>query len=445
MVAKTYKLVLVIALLFALLIPNGAKASYIIIQDAEIEEVIKSYTSPLFKAAGLNPEDLTIFLVQSDEINAFATSGNRIFVFTGLILNSKKYTELTGVLAHETAHIAGGHLVRLYDNMSLMGRNSLISTILGGIAAVATGRADVGMAIAMGGSSISQKSFLKYRRSEEHIADEIAVEILNKTNGSIQGLYDMMKTISTKERFRNAPDSYLSSHPVSNDRLLFLENAIKNHGPGKVDTKTQNEFVVIQTKLAAFLMDPDKSLEIFTKNTYADRYGRIIALFRKHEIKKAIEELDQLIAENPTVPYLYELKGQILFENGRVKDSIEPYQKAHKLDKHPLIRLSLAQAEIEVGDEKILEKTLNDLKKIVAVDGENARAFRYMAICAGKLKNFPYADYYMAEYNFILKNYNESFKQASRAEASIPTGSITWQRIQDIIDLSKSQIKKGNK
>ncbi len=449
MVAKTYKvrgIFVALAFLSVLFYANTA-ASFIVISDAEIEKVIEGYTTPLFKAAGLDPSDLQIYILQDSEINAFATNGNRIFVNTGLILKAKNYTELVGVLAHETAHISGGHIVRLYDNISVAGRNSLISTILGGIAAVATGRPDVGIAVAMGGMTASQNTFLSYRRGEEHIADQIAVDILKKTGGSISGLHGMLKTLQSEERFRDNPNAYISTHPLSSDRLLFLEETIKNNGGGKLDNKKQNEFAIIQTKLAAFLGDPDKILEVLKGNTYPERYGRAIAYFRKHEIEKALTELDSLIKENPNIPYLYELKGQILFENGRVAESIAPYKKAYELLKHPLIRLSLAQAEIEAGNKENLPKTIADLKKIVAKDTENARAYRYLAIASGKIDDITYAAYYMAEYNFILKKYNEALVQARRAEKSIPIGTVIWQRLQDIIDISKNQInkKKANK
>ncbi len=444
MVAKAYKIIKLYFFIFsiALLCINHASANYVIVQDAEIEDMLRGYTEPLYKAAGLHPEDLKIYLIQDNTINAFATSGNRIFVYSGLILNAKSYTEVVGVLAHETAHIAGGHLVRLYDNLAVAGRNSLISTILGGIAAIASGRADVGVAVAMGGSDVAQKSFLHYRRSEENIADRIAVDILNKTDGSIQGLLDMMKTLQTQERFVNTHNNYLSTHPISSDRIAFLENEIKANGGGKIDQEKQKQFVIIQTKLAAFTGDPDKILEILKGDSYAERYGRAIAYFRKHEIKKSLAEIDSLIKDYPNIAYLYELKGQVLFENGRVKESIAPYKKAYELNPHHLIRLSLAQAEIEQGDKKDLENARDALKKIIMMDRDNSSAYRYLAIASGKLDDLPHAAYYMAEYNFIIKRYKLALEQAERAEKGIKMGTVTWQRLMDIIDISKKQIKK---
>ncbi len=90
----------------------GEAAAQSLIRDAEIEDTLRVYTDPLLVAAGLRPEDIDIYIVGDDSVNAFVAGGQNIFVHTGLILAADNPNEVIGVLAHETAHIAGGHLVR---------------------------------------------------------------------------------------------------------------------------------------------------------------------------------------------------------------------------------------------------------------------------------------------------------------------------------------------
>ena len=83
------------------------------VYDTEIEIIIRLYTTPVFSAAGIEPGAVRIHLVRSDEPNAFVARGQRLFVTTGLLQAAENPGQVIGVLAHETGHIAGGHLARL--------------------------------------------------------------------------------------------------------------------------------------------------------------------------------------------------------------------------------------------------------------------------------------------------------------------------------------------
>jgi len=96
------------------LAPVAARAQDLpLIRDAEIEGLMRLYTGPLFDAAGLTRASVNVNLIDSPGINAFVADGQRIFIYTGLLTGAKTPNEVIGVLAHETAHIAGGHLTRL--------------------------------------------------------------------------------------------------------------------------------------------------------------------------------------------------------------------------------------------------------------------------------------------------------------------------------------------
>src|SRR5262249_7733924 len=95
--------------LFAAETASAQQRGPALIRDAEIEDTLRVYTDPLLVAAGLRPEDVHLYLVEDDEINAFVAGGQNIFMHTGLILQAETPNEVIGVLAHETGHIAGAH------------------------------------------------------------------------------------------------------------------------------------------------------------------------------------------------------------------------------------------------------------------------------------------------------------------------------------------------
>src|SRR3546814_4927240 len=79
-----------------------------LIRDAEIEATIRDFATPLFHAAGLDPQSVDIFIVKDDSLNAFVAGGQNLFLHTGLLLRTRDPLALLGVIAHETGPISGG-------------------------------------------------------------------------------------------------------------------------------------------------------------------------------------------------------------------------------------------------------------------------------------------------------------------------------------------------
>ena len=126
-----------IVAIWTVLAPNLASAQPAVIRDAEIEDIIRGYATPLLQAAGISPGDVDLILVNDDAINAFVAGGMNIFVYTGLLRRAQSPDEVIGVLAHEIGHIAGGHLARLNSELENASTQALLSAILGVAAAVA--------------------------------------------------------------------------------------------------------------------------------------------------------------------------------------------------------------------------------------------------------------------------------------------------------------------
>src|SRR5262245_26342840 len=68
-----------------------------LIRDAEIEHYLRELSTPIFTAAGLTPENVRIFIVQNDAINAYVAGGSNIFVHTGLLKEMESPGMLLGV------------------------------------------------------------------------------------------------------------------------------------------------------------------------------------------------------------------------------------------------------------------------------------------------------------------------------------------------------------
>src|SRR4029078_7063739 len=91
----------------------GARAQGLpLIRDGEIEALLQDYSKPLFAAAGFGAGRVTVRIVRNDAFNAFVVDGANVFINTGTLLQAKTPNEVIGVIAHESGHIAGGHMAR---------------------------------------------------------------------------------------------------------------------------------------------------------------------------------------------------------------------------------------------------------------------------------------------------------------------------------------------
>ena len=169
MVEKAYWLIQQIYLicflgLCAAFLPKAAHSQEIsLISDTETENYLAQVIKPLFKAAGVNFNSNNIFIVNDTSLNAFVSDGNYMFVNTGTLLNIDDTNELAGILAHETGHILGGHIVRQKLKMEKMQYAMLGSMLAAGAAAVSTGRGDAAMAVILGSQSSALNSMLNYQ------------------------------------------------------------------------------------------------------------------------------------------------------------------------------------------------------------------------------------------------------------------------------------------
>ncbi|MEM8635470.1 MAG: M48 family metalloprotease, partial [Pseudomonadota bacterium] len=116
------------------------------LRDAEIESILREYTDPILEAAGLVPEDVSIYVINDLSLNAFVAGGQNIFINSGLIIEADHPGQLKGVIAHEAGHIAGAHGARRAQDFAKAARPGYISIGLG-IIAIAAGAPEAGAAL----------------------------------------------------------------------------------------------------------------------------------------------------------------------------------------------------------------------------------------------------------------------------------------------------------
>lgn len=438
-----YLFIIVLGLIFFL--PTHAMAKKkSFIRDTEIEIYLKELSKPIFKIANLNSDSIRLYIVNDKSLNAFVAGGQNLFINTGLIMESDNPLLLLGVIAHETGHISGGHLIRKTDDAEKFAFKTALGYILGIGSVIAGAPPEAATAIVAGGQQLGQQDFLKYSRQHEEEADQSALENLRKLNISPSGLLELLEKLQNDQvlKFGTNINKYRLTHPLSKERISHIKNFIDRNFTGKTSNSNDNNHVksmefrhkLIIAKLKGFLENPEKLLKnLKNDGDIFDQYTKAVALYRLPDTNNALNEIDGLIKSMPKFPYFYELKGQVLFEVGRIKESIIPYEKALSLKKNePLLMLELAVSLIATEEKENLERAINLLNFVVSKERENVFAWFELGVAYGKNGNLGMSYIALAEKEVLLGKNNEAKEFLSKAKKYIEKGTPAYLRIQDI-------------
>ena len=424
--------------------PAQAQGAPSLIRDTEVERVVRTYLDPLLQTAGLSPEVVRLFIVNDPSINAFVAEGQNMFIHTGLIMALDTPNELSGVLAHETGHLADGHLVRIQQGVRAASIPLILSMVVG-VAAIAAGAGDAGSAILMGGQQIAQRTFLAFSRTQESAADQAGIRYLAATKQSGRGMLSVFKRFESQEILSDQRrDPFAQSHPVAGDRMAALQSLVEAspYRDIKDSPESQYAYDMLRAKLRGYIERPEVSLRRYplSDTSRPARYARAMAYFRQPDMGKALAEMESLLKEEPENPYFLEMYGQIKVEMGKVQEGIEPYSAAVKiLPDAPLLRVALGAAMLGTENPRYTEQAVKELQASLDLERDNAFAWYELAQAYARMGQTARAELATAERFFALYAYPQAIQFAGRAQRQLPQGSTDWQRASDIIAISTSQ------
>jgi predicted Zn-dependent protease len=436
-----------LALSLILTVEPAAAQGIDLIRDTEIERVLKSYEDPIAVAAGLDPAAIKIYIVNDPTINAFAAEGQNIFVNTGLFMQLKTPNQIIGVMAHETGHIAGGHLIRDTSAMSKASVPMLVGMAVG-IAAMIAGAGQAGMGAIALGQQAAMSQFLAFSRVQEATADQMGQRFLRQTHQSGQGMVEVFETMANESAMRgDFKNPFISDHPADRERIDLLQR-LSDASPYrdvKDSPEVVHEFHMIQAKLAGFLSKPESVLVRYplTDKSEEARYARAVAYFQKPDLKLALLEINSLIRDEPKNPYFYEVLGQIYVSMAQPEKGVLAYQKSvNALPDAPLLRTLLATAQLATEKPAYAKPALDNLKVSLQQDPDDSFGWYETAAAYSALNNQPMADLSTAEMYYYAGAMPRAVTFAKRAARGLPEGSSDWERANDIMSVASAQARR---
>jgi predicted Zn-dependent protease len=423
-----------------------------VIRDAEIEQLLRDYTKPILKVAGLGDQNIHVVIINDRSFNAFVMDAHHIFVNAGALMESKTPNQLIGVFAHETGHIVGGHLSKMRQELANAQTAAIVAMLLGVgtlAAGARSGNVDVGNiggALIQAPQSYIMHSLLAYRRAQEEYADRAGVRFLTETGQSAKGMYDTFKRFANEGMFESQNvDPYAVDHPMPEERMQELANLVHTQYWDKKDPpELQFRHDMMRAKLYGYMDPPNQVLRRYplTDTSMPARYARAISTYRYGDLRDAIAQIDGLIRSMPNDPYFYELKGQALLEGGHPAEAIPPLQRAVQLAPDPaLIQITFGQALIATHNAKMADEAIPLLHAALIKEPESADAYTQLAMAYGRKNDFADADLASAQAAFARGDNKTARELAERAKQRFPIGSPGWVRADDIVAFNKNVSK----
>jgi predicted Zn-dependent protease len=448
---KTSKLTAISAAIALALAPSALaqekEKGPAILRDTESEQLLRDYTRPILRVAGLEKQNIQVTIINEPVFNAFVADGHRIFVNYGALMQSETPNQITGVLAHETGHLAGGHLSKLREQVAVAQTQMVLAMLLG-VGAIAAGAksgsstgglANAGAAALSAPQEVITRNLISYQRQQEENADRAGVKFLTATGQSAKGMYDTFKRFSNDSLFAaHGADPYAQSHPMPAERVAALEE-IAHTSPywdKKDDSALQLRHDMMRAKISAFMERQDTVYRRYplSNTSLPARYAHAITTYLHGDLRSALTQIDALIQVQPNNPYFYELRGQALLEGGRPAEAVAPLRKAVQLSNNaPLIEMLLGQALVASDNKAYADEAIGILRAAVARETEAPLGYLQLAMAFSRKGDLAEADLASAQAAYLRGDNKTARDLASRAKTRFAVGTPGWVKADDII------------
>ncbi|MBD2004014.1 MULTISPECIES: M48 family metalloprotease [Cyanophyceae] len=190
-------------------VTKQAKRQLPLVEDEEVLKYVRDIGNKLATVAGRSDFEYEFYVVLDDKLNAFALPGGKVFVNAGAITRTNSEAELAGLLAHELSHAVLSH------GFQLVTQGNLTSSVTG--------------FIPYAGGTVTNLIVSDYSRDMERQADILGTRLIAATGYAADGLRNL--TVTLKEEDSDRPIfTWLSTHPVTDERIRYLESLIEGNG-----------------------------------------------------------------------------------------------------------------------------------------------------------------------------------------------------------------------
>ena len=433
------KLIFYIVIIFLFSSDINARS---IIVDAEIDNLLNQYASELYEVSALNTEEIEIYVVLDPSINASVTPKGKIFINTGLIMESDTPNQVSSIIAHEMGHVINNHHITRRIESQIMSKNQIIAQIIGigagvsGALSDSNAMVDIGTGITLGGNKIATREFLKYSRQQEYEADMAAVRLMESSGQSSKGLLEVFQKIRASSRVYGDELNRLDlTHDLPEERINLLEIKISEQKSfKKVDSQELiHKYNLVKAKLIGYLGLRDN----YDVGSLYSKYINAIRYYQKGKLDLAESAMTDII-EIEESPYFFEFLAQIYRDKFEFEKSLEYIEKSiNSLSiRDPQIEMLYADILINIGDTKSILKGIDILESSSINTIMRPKIHWQLSKAYYEIDNISKADLNIAKYYSLIGDLDSAKRFSERAKQGLQYSSPDWFAADDIQNIN---------
>ncbi|WP_417518158.1 M48 family metalloprotease [Marinobacter sp.] len=421
------------------------------ITDPLVYDYLSAIIYKLVPSAPLDNRDLTLALIDSPAINAFAVPGGIVGVNGGLFLNAATEQQFASVLAHELAHLSQRHFARRLEQQETSAPLT-IAGMIAGIVLSAVTQSDIGIAAIAGTQALAIQNMLAYSRLHEQEADRVGLDILAVAGMDPRGMPEMFEIMMRQNRLQGSSmPEYLSTHPLTQNRVADTRNRAEQY-PEKTIRDGQ-EYHLVRSRLQVhYAPSPEIAVETFesylnkpdAQNNEAIRYGLAVAYLSNNQFEKAARIINELLASNPGRITLQVTLAEIRIQENRLDEARALLEDA--LSRNPgnyPITSTLADVEIAAGKGTQAAEYLKQLTRRMP---QQEYLWLRLAEAEGMARNIVGVHRARAEYDALMGDLESAQRQLRQAQEKLPAGSAQRQVVSERLGeiTSRLQVRRNS-
>lgn len=219
------------------------------VRDPVTVNYVREFGASLVKGARPSPFEFRFFVVEDDEINAFAIPGGAMYVNSGLLMAVKNGSELAGVISHEMGHVTARHVAK---NVNKERGTGFVAQVFYLAVAILTGNPYLANAGGMAGQVAGTAFISSFTRDAEREADALAVETMVNSGWNPEGMVTMFETLK-KQYGNSSGPQFLSSHPATDERIENVQHDILKYPDSNKLRTDDPKLPIIQERLKLIL------------------------------------------------------------------------------------------------------------------------------------------------------------------------------------------------
>ena len=295
--------------------------------DPELVQYVEKLVYRLAESSELQNRQLSIVLIDSPYLNAFAAPGGIVGINLGLFFYALTEEEFAGVIAHELAHLSQRHYARGVESAQRQ-RLPTLAALLGSIILAASGAGDLGAAALSSTIAGAQSSQLAFSRINEQEADRVGILTMARAGMDPRGMAALFERMSKLEG--SGPQfEFLRTHPLSRNRVSDARSRAEQY-PSRPQNPDGEYQLMRNRALIRISQSPEDVRNRFrqelnsgrTGYENATRYGLAQAELNLQNPKAAEKALKPLLKKKPADIHYQILNNRIQFELGHKTKAI---------------------------------------------------------------------------------------------------------------------------